>query len=168
MSLKPYKDMGKSAKDLLEKDYPSGLDVTVKTASGTNCVRSLESKVSVSGNKVKASVAPKFKIAEYGAEVSGSVDNAKELKLDVTVADRPAKGLKLKLKTKAPQFDARDRLSVRTEVEYASAQVAASLGGDVVQGGAVDAAATFAATPDVTVGVTGSYPLLGGGDDAAA
>jgi len=146
-----FADLGKTPKDLLNKDYPTNLEVTVESKLSTSgeVTGSQKSKVTRSADgSLSGSLQPKWNLLSYGVTIMATIYTSKKLELEASLKDKGIVGLKSTLKVNAKSFEAlgsqKDAQQVSAEFEYLHEHAAAAFAVDLL-----------ASKPQVALGVTG-------------
>jgi len=157
-----FADLGKTPKDLLNKDFPTTLEVTTETklSSGGDVAVSQKSKLTRGADgSLAGSLAPKWSFLSYGVTLLATLYTSKKLEIEASLKDKGVAGLKSTLKVNAKSFEAvgsqKDAQQVSAEFEYAHEQVAVAFAVDLI-----------APKPQVALGVTGKREQWTGGVEA--
>eukprot|EP00732_Lithocolla_globosa_P006128 Lithocolla_globosa_v1_NODE_6912_length_1016_cov_155.696150.p1 type:complete len:283 gc:universal NODE_6912_length_1016_cov_155.696150:52-900(+) len=157
-----YKDVGKSAADLLSKDMPSGslkVELKTKTHSGL----SFASKIERKGDAVSHEVKETYKDKEYKSEVITSYNSKNEVKIETNMDDAfTVDGLKLTGDgTYSPAKSSGDlNLGLRYKQENVNIGTSCSLfGGPVVSSDLVVGKDGFIAGANVSAGLAKGFAL---------
>jgi voltage-dependent anion channel protein 2 len=139
-----YSDIGKSAGDLLNKDYPVGiakLEVKTTASNGVNFTvnGTQDSKSGVIGGELKA----KYTDKANGLTVTDSWSSANVLGLEVEVADQLVKGSKLILN--GSLLPAAGQRNAKVGLEYKQDYIFSNVSVDVFKGPVVSADAVVGA-----------------------
>jgi hypothetical protein len=91
-----YSNLGKGAKDLLSKGFPSTqkVEVTTSADNGVNFVTSAEKKQLNKADHIVGTFQPKYKLASRGLEVSATVDTDNAIKAELVLEDLFVPGFK--------------------------------------------------------------------------
>lgn len=157
-----FADLGKTPKDLLAKDFPTNLEVTLETklATAGQVTGSAKSKVTRNADgSLAGSIAPKWSVLAQGLSLLATLHTSKKLELEATLQDKLVAGLKATLKVNAKSFDLlgsqKDAQSIAAEFEFRRDFYAANAAVDLL-----------AAKPQLTVAATALYEQLTGGFEA--
>lgn len=125
-----YKDLGKAASDVLNKDFVSGLGITAETkaSDGTEIKVALKNL----GDKPSASFKPKFRLkAIDGAEVSVDVGSSGSIDLEGSKKDFLLDGLKVTVKASSKDL-ALSTPKGKTEFDFKHQRVAIAAAFDLL------------------------------------
>jgi hypothetical protein len=91
-----YSNLGKGAKDLLSKGFPSThkVEVTTSAENGFQFVSSAEKKQANKADVVVGTFQPKYKIISRGIELIGTFDTANQIKGELTMENLLVPGVK--------------------------------------------------------------------------
>jgi len=147
-----FKDLGKPAKDLLTKDYPSNFELTAEAKVATQGDVIGSHKTTVTRNNdgsLSGSFNPKWEFPSLGAAVQATIFTSKKLELEASVKNKGVVGLKSILKVTAPSFEQvgkeKDAQSVHADLEYQRENATVAVGLDLI-----------AAKPQVSAALTGN------------
>jgi len=123
-----FKDLGKSATDLLTKDFAlsNKLELTAKAPNG------MEYTVNATSAKdgyVLGSVKPKLIYKPFGLTAEATFETNRNFKGELNIQDHFVNGLKVSL---VGELNAKDQETVKLSLDYKQDRVAASIGGEVL------------------------------------
>lgn len=146
-----FADLGKTSKDLLNKDFPSNVEISIESKLSTSGDVTGSQKTKVTRNadgSLSGSLQPKWNLLAYGVSILATLYTSKKLDLEASLKDKGVVGLKSTLKVSAKQFEQlgsqKDAQSVSAEFEYLHEHAAVAFGVDLL-----------APKPQVSLGVTG-------------
>jgi hypothetical protein len=155
-----YSNLGKGAKDLLSKGFPSTykVEVTTTAENGVQFVTSAEKKQANKADVVVGTFQPKFKLASRGLEVIGTVDTNNQIKAELAL-ENAFPGLKATLKA---QTGAAHDLEAVLEYKHEVGTFASTLVYNPVTAKSVFSANATISRQAVTAGVETKYSILAG------
>jgi len=150
-----YKDLGKKAKDLLNKNYNTNTKLEVKTKTSDGLAFTFNGARNNDSLKTAADLTVKYTDKENGLTVEGVHDSDNKTKLVLSVEDTLADGLTLSVEAQTVNSEPR---SILTGLEYKADCLAAKADVDFLNGMAVGGSAVFS-YDGFALGVDGAYHI---------
>jgi len=159
-----FSSFGKGSKDFFSKGFPvtHKVEVTTQAENGTNFVFSTERKKSAKADTIVGTFQPKYKLAKYGLDFTGTIDTDNQFKGELSLEDLLFPGVK-------GAFKATGGTKLETEVGFEYKHELATLTSNLLwnaNGNLLLSASTTVSRDGISAGLETKYSFNSNGQNA--